>query len=139
MANPERGEVSITVGETTYTMVINFRAKLIAQHKARSIGLDLTWDQAVAAIQKGDAQCFQLFIWASLQKHHSSIDFDEIPEWIDAAGGEEGLERALRAVHESMTPDRRDVKALGGATKRPHKARANGTGANSNSQPSVSA
>ena len=140
MANPERGEVSLTIGETTYTMVMNFRAKVAAQVKAREVGLNLTWDQIVSAIGLGDAECFQIFIWASLRKHHPSMKLDDILDFIDAAGGEQGLERALKATYESMTPDPRDVKALGVETRRPRKARAvNGTGENLSSRPVVSA
>lgn len=139
MANPERGEVSITVGETTYTMVFNMGAMIAAEEKAEAIGMPLTWDEIVTKADQGSARCFRLFIWAMLIKHHPQVTLDQVSDLIDQVGGALGMQRAVQAAHRSVQPDRRDVQALG-STPRPRKARAvNGTGARSTSRPVASA
>ena len=139
MANPERGEVSITVGETTYTMVFNMGAMIAAEEKAEAIGMPLTWDEIVTKADKGSARCFRLFIWAMLHKHHRTLTLDQVSDLIDQVGGAAGMQRAVAAGHRGATPDPKDVQALGPAP-RPRKARAvNGTGASSTSRPVASA
>lgn len=137
MANPERGEISLTIGETTYTMVFNMGAMIAAEEKAESIGMPLTWDEIVTKADKGSARCFRLFIWAMLAKHHPSLTLDQVSDLIDVVGGAAGMQRAVEAGRRAVTADPKDVQALG---PRPRKARAvNGTGARSSSRPVASA
>ena len=136
MANPERGEVSLTIGETTYTMVFNMGAMIAAEEKAEAIGMPLTWDEIVTKADKGSARCFRLFIWAMFHKHHPVLSLDQVSDLIDQVGGALGMQRAVQAAHRSLQPDQRDTQALGPAPKRPRRAQAvNGTGARSTSRP----
>lgn len=138
MANPERGEVSITVDETTYTMVFNMGAMIAAEEKAEAIGMPLTWDEIVTRADKGSARCFRLFIWAMLSKHHPQLTLDQVSDLIDQVGGAIGMQRAVQAAHRGLQPDPKDAQALGPAP-RPRRARAvNGTGARSTSRPVAS-
>lgn len=140
MANSERGEVSLTIGETTYTMVFNMGAMIAAEEKAEAIGMPLTWDEIVTKADTGSARCFRLFIWAMLHKHHPVLTLEQVSDLIDQVGGAIGMQRAVQSAHRSMQPDPRDVQALGPAPKRPRKAQAvKGTGARSTSRPAVSA
>jgi len=139
MANPERGEVSIAVGETTYTMVFNMGAMIAAEEKAEAIGMPLTWDEIVTKADKGSARCFRLFIWAMLHKYHATLTLDQVSDLIDQVGGAAGMQRAVAAGQRAATVDPKDAQALGPAP-RPRKARAvNGTGARSSSRPVASA
>jgi hypothetical protein len=101
MANRERGEVSIEVGGTTYTLRPTINAICDVE--------DLTGDSFTQLAQRagaGDIRSMRALLWAYLQEQHS----DEIKTvrdaglWVNRAGGLAALEGKLREITQLNAP-----------------------------------
>ena len=143
MANRERGEVSRTIGGTSYTFVLDMAAMIAAETEAsRQAGKDVTWDQFWSQVVRGSARAAVVFVWAMLLRHHPDLSVEAVVQLIDEAGGVVGLQAVFEQGATSASPDPEDVKELGVSKKakgRPRKAQtAGGTGAAS-SAPAVDA
>lgn len=139
MANREKGEVSLVVGGTSYTLVLNMAAMIAAEEAASTPSKEVTWDQIVTKYSSGSAKYVRIFLWAMLHKFHPDMTLEQVGELVDEAGGVVEFARALEAGQRALTPDPEDVKALGVEAKRPRKARNDGTGVISISQRAASA
>jgi Phage tail tube protein, GTA-gp10 len=95
MANRERGEVSLTVNGTTYTL----RPTVNAICDLEDL-LQLPFAAIAEKASAGDIRAMRALMWAYLQDKHA----DEIKSprdagaWIERAGGLRQVETALREV-----------------------------------------
>ena len=114
-ANRERGEVSLTIGETSYLLKLTINGMIAAEDESASFGDRLSWDDIAKRSQGGDLRCLVLFIWALTRKCHSDLTREQIGDLIDAAGGLTGLLTVLQASVGASAPDPADIKVLGAA------------------------
>lgn len=130
MANKDKGEVSVTIDGTSYTLVLNTAAMIAAEEKASTLLRELTWDELMEKVHKGSAKYVRLFLWAMFQKHHPEVTVERAGELIDAVGGIAAMSAAIQAGQTAATPHVNDVKTLGlDKPDRPRKAQGGrGTG-----------
>lgn len=99
MANPERGEFSLKVGDRRYTL----RLTTNACAELEDLTNGKTIDAVVLGAQHGSVKSIRLLLWAALREHHPDIATDDpdsvkaIGVLVDQAGGFEGL---LQQVNE---------------------------------------
>jgi hypothetical protein len=134
MTNPEKGEVDLVINGTTYTLTLK-TAALMAYQKHFSTPeklADLEWLMTQA--QSGSIEHVVALFWASLQKFHPAITFQDAVNLIDDAGGIEKLDASLLEAAQSTMPDKKDADELKEAVARPRKARStHGTGGSGSS------
>lgn len=131
MANTHKGEVSVVIGSTTYTLALTLNAMCELQEKFGE-----SWEKVAAKAEQGSPLHLRSLLWVSLRKHHKDLTLEEFGDMdlVDVRS----LGRAFAQLVEASTPDSRDVQALqGGKSKRPRGAQAGqgGTGVNSTSTP----
>lgn len=106
MANPERGEVDLVIGETTYTIKLGRNALASVE------GLLGRGFPEIAATLNADPQIsvMRAILWAGLQRHHPGIDLLQVGDLMDDAGDEligEKIGEALKlAFPEARASDR---------------------------------
>jgi hypothetical protein len=126
-ANPERGEVDITVDGKTYTLKLSMNAAATLQGRTKKT-IGTLMDEATAL----DFVAIRSIVWLLLQKHHAA-DFkteDKVGEFMDDAGGVAPFFDALQTLGKANSAGP-DPNATAQET--------NGTGANSTSVPGGSA
>lgn len=81
MANANKSEVALTIGETTYTLKFgrNAMASVEGLFGGRSFG-DIASEQSFSVLRA--------MFWASLQKHHPEIDLLATGDLMDEADDE---------------------------------------------------
>lgn len=140
MANKERGEFALKVGDTPYTLRLTTNACCELEDFTQG----RTWDQVMAGVRQGRMKDVRLLIWTALRQHHPELASDKpesvkaIGNLIDEAGGLAGILGQIQAFLQMNLPEAADVSAEGSAEARPPNAQA-GTGDRSTSTPAPSA
>ena len=135
MANREKGEVSVVIAGTSYTLVKRFKACVEAEAMLRSLGRPTTWGEIEKGLDSNSAESISVIIWALLHTYHPDMTLDDVYAMLDEVGADV-VGQAIGSAFMAAIPDQRDVKAL--AQSRPRKAQPiRGTGENTNSQPAA--
>lgn len=134
VANPERGEVNLTVDGAVYTLKLSMNAAVILQKRAgKTIGTLLS------DCNRLDFEAIRSVVWLLLQKHHAD-EFkteDQVGNLIDAAGGIAPFADAVSEITKVNT-----VEGEGKGKARPggpRPAQTSGTGGRSSSSLAASA
>lgn len=102
LANPERGEVSMDIAGTTYTLKLSMNAAVALERKLKKrIG------QLLAEVNALGLDATRTMVWLLLQKHHAA-DFkteDAVGNLIDDAGGIQAFFETLKALFEANAPE----------------------------------
>jgi hypothetical protein len=134
MANREKGEVSLTSGETTYTLAMTFNGMIAAEDASEAIfGRRLTWQELATGVEKQGLRELRLLIWALTRRHHPEMSIEDVGEKIIGSfSGIGGLRHVIDRVFDTSAPDPEDTKELPvNGTGRPRKALRAGTGVTS--------
>lgn len=86
MANEERGEVDLVVGDKTYTLRMSVNAIVETQKRTNK-----TFGELVRSLQALDVSAMRELVWMLLKKHHAK-DFptpEKVGDLIDDAGSNE--------------------------------------------------
>lgn len=83
MANPERGEVELVAGATTYTLVLSFNA--ICEMQSRT---QRTYGQLLSAVVSLDYVALREVTWQLLRAHHAKAfpTLDSVGDLIEQIG-----------------------------------------------------
>lgn len=144
MANPQKGEVDLTLGGQTYTLRLGAGALIALQESLREHDGTVTpLEQIFAQAIGGRVLAIRAVLWAGLQRHHPTMTLAGVEDILDAASEAE-VATLLRGLAGSTSPDPADAAALGvtgAAAGRPRTARGTrrGTGVASISTPAGSA
>jgi hypothetical protein len=131
MANPERGEVALTVGDRVYTLVLDFNAYCELEELLSTPDARVTWAQAIwLAIKDGGSAIYQrAMVWASLRRYHKDLSLDDVSDLIQSVGGFEALVETMGKLRKASEPE---------GEARPRKARqATKAGARTTSTPAA--
>lgn len=145
MANRENGEVSIQVGDKTYTMALTLDAMVALEDMFSTPQKVVTFQDVAEAADRGSVKHLRAMLWAVLQLHHPELTIKEISPLVQAAGGIRKMQSKFIELGKASTADPLDLDALGIATgKNPPPAQAtkkatNGTGGGSISAPGARA
>lgn len=115
MANPERGEVALTVGDQTYTLVLDFEAYCIAERfMSKDEGRTVSFPEIWAGVMVGSWRHIRGLLCGAFTTHQPHMSPEQIGKVIVAAGGP-------KAILEKIS----ELKELSGLENksRPHQAR----------------
>lgn len=139
MANRERGEREIEIGQKRYTAVMDLEAMCrLEDHWTQQYdGKETTFAEVMEKGMRGSIKHARSILWASLLRHHPDVTLADVSGITFLE-----LQQQMKTLGESTGPDEADLKEAGIKGKRPQKAQVNGagsTGANSTSKPGASA
>lgn len=133
--DPERDEVALTIGDRTYTYILDMAA-LFKAEKAMSDeeGQIVGSNEILFGSARGSNRHTRVLLWAALQRNHPDVTLDAATDLLAKVGGSPGLLAVLKELRKSTEPDPEDKPS------RPRKARQpRGTGARSTGLPAASA
>lgn len=122
-ANPERGEVALTVGDRSYILVLDFDGICAAEEAMSDQTKAVTIAEIVLHAARGSHRHARVLAWAALKRRQPDITLEHAGEVIVSVGGVDAFFDTVKKLRKSLEPDQEDRPA------RPRKARVNGTGA----------
>jgi hypothetical protein len=115
MANPERGEVDLEVGDTRYRLALGMGGLRAIQAAVSTPGHRVTLWEVVQGATNGDIEYLSVMVWGALQRHHPEVTQAGADTIIDQLGGLQAIPQVVALITEMMTattPDARDQGAL---------------------------
>lgn len=134
-ANPEKGEVELTIGDRVYVLTLKTRGLIALQKHFSTPDKRADLADIFVEAESGSLEHGIAIVWAAFLKYHPDVTFDQAVDLIDEAGSLLAISEQIAQLSQSMVPDQEDVQALGDDVKRPLKAQRRGTGARSTSRP----
>jgi hypothetical protein len=114
MANPERGEVALTVGDRTYTLVLDLNALCELEEELSTPDKVVTFGQVFLEAANYSGRACRAIAWASLRRHHSDMSMRDAADLIERAGGIEEFFSTVGKLRKTTEPE---------GENRPRKAR----------------
>jgi hypothetical protein len=113
MANKERGELRLSVGDQEYTLKLTTNACCEMEDRAGKV-----FDAVIAAASKGSLRDLRWLLWAMLQEYHSDtvITAQDVGKIIDRMGG---LAKVAGKINEMLALNRDDAAAEGKPKRTP--------------------
>lgn len=112
MANPERGEMAVTIGGVSYTLKSTIGSKIAVEAMfSKAEGRKVRWAEIVSELNKGSAEHTRAVIWSTFQAHHPEITLERAGELSDLLEAEQVYEAMAQTVI-AGEPDPQDVTAL---------------------------
>lgn len=143
MANRHKGEVSLDVDGTVYTMALTLDAMVALEDMFSTPDKAVTFDEVITRMEGGSARHLRGVLWAVLQLHHRELSVADVSPLVQAAGGINVLTAKFMELVKATQPDKQDLAALGVAAGNPPAAqgdgKSRGTTARSTSTRAVSA
>jgi hypothetical protein len=113
VANREKGEVSLEIGETSYTLYLDLNAMALLEDYFSTPQKDVTFDEVLQRVNRGSVRHIRAFVWAALQYHHPTITVKEAGDLVQKGGGLVEFGRKVQALGTSTIPDPDDLQVLG--------------------------
>ncbi len=102
MANPERGQVALQVGDTRYRLQLSFNALAVLK-KQTGLSLQGVFKAFREQNDDPDFELVQAVIWASMHDHHPDVTFEQAGALVPDGGIEELIE-TLQALFQAAMP-----------------------------------
>jgi len=132
MANPERGEVALTVGDRTYRLVLDLNALCELEDLLSTPDQAVTFGQVFLHASQYSGRHCRAIAWAALRRYHPDLSLADAADVIQAAGGIDEFFQTIAKLKKATEVE--------GDKGRPRKARqAAGTGGRTSSTPNGSA
>lgn len=141
MANRERDEVDLSVGDQTYTLVLTTNAMCEVEEKMSTPLRRVSFADVLIASKHHSVAATRAIFWACLREHYPQITLDAAGKLMDQAGGAKTFAEKFAAMVLSAVPAKSDLDELGIEVPkdRPRKAQRRrtraGTGKNSTATP----
>ena len=144
MANRHKGEVTIDVEGTAYTLALTIDAMVALEDQFSTPQKLVTFQEILGLADRGSVKAMRALIWAALQRHHPTITLTDVSDLVQRAGGLAAFVQTFSALAKVSFADPKDLEALGVPTgANPPRAQGGtpirGTGGRSTSTPAVSA
>lgn len=130
MANPERGELALKVGDQTYTLVLDLNAICEIEEAMSTNGQLVTIAQVFIAAAHLSTRHVRVLLWGALQRHHKGTSLEFAGSLLEELGGPEQFFATMKKLRGLTEPE---------GKSRPRKARQSKAGAHSTSTPIASA
>lgn len=124
MSNPERGEVTLDAGGTSYRLRLTLNAMCELEDALSTPEKPVTFLEVLGRLRRSSAKDIRWIVWAALREHHPEMTLKDAGELVQEAGGLFDFAGKLQTLTASAEPDPEDVKALGVDTASPRLAQA---------------
>jgi len=124
MANPERGQVALTVGDRTYTVVLDMNALCELEELLSTDARSVTAGEAILQAARGSFRHTRALIWAALRRFHPDVSVTDAGALIEAMGGPDQCLETIGKLRKASEPE---------GDGRPRKARQSKAGARTSS------
>lgn len=117
MANPERGELALTVKDCVFTVVLDFEAMATAEgfmSAAEGRNVPIAEILVAAASPVPSYRHMRALMCGALRRHHPEMTPEQVGQFIVDAGGPEALIKLIKKMRGLSEPE---------GTGRPRKAR----------------
>jgi len=121
MANRERGEGRVVVGDREYTVVCTTNAQCELETHLSTAAREVTTGDVIDAIQRRSKTALRAFLWACLLTHHRA-EFptaEAVGPLMDEAGADY-LAGVVAETWKSSQPTAEDLVAAGGPAPAPN-------------------
>ena len=105
MANPERGEVALIVGDRTYTLVIDVNAVCELEELLSTPDQPVTSGQVFLLAAQRSVRHIRALVWASLRRHHPEMELSHTGQLIEDAGGVDEFLETLGKLRKASQPE----------------------------------
>jgi len=110
MANPQRGERTITVDGKDYIVKLTTGAMAKLEGLFSTPDKPMYFPQIIDCVMKGSVTHLQAYVWASLIDKQPDMTVDDASRLIDAAGGMVSFDKLLNQITDANTPDPEDLR-----------------------------
>ena len=115
MANPERGEVALPIGDRVYTLVTDMAARCQVEALFQTDDKPFAYAKVALFAASYSETHIRAIVWGALRRYHPEITLVQAGELIDKAGGSEKLLATIAKLQK--------LSELEGKKKRPQIAR----------------
>ena len=115
MANPERGEVALTVKDRTYTLVLDLNALCELEDLLSKPDQTVTFGQVFLLASQYSGRHCRAIAWAALRRYHPETSLADAADVIEAAGGIDQFFETISKLKKATEPE--------GGSGRPPRAR----------------
>lgn len=130
MANPQRGDVALTVGDRAFTLVLDFDAMCQLETLLSTPDRLVTAGEALLNALRLSHVHSRALLYAATRRNHKELSLVQCGDLIEEIGGVEKFLVTVLAIKDTAEPDKEDQ------TDRPQDARqTDGTGAPTTSKP----
>lgn len=113
MANPNKGEFPLTVGEQTFTLCFDVNQLCVCEGM-----LDMDASEITAKIGSGNLRLLRTVLWVGLQTHHKDVGMAEAGDLVTELGPAAVQEALIRGIAAAFPePPKPDAKAKAGASE----------------------
>jgi hypothetical protein len=113
MANRQKGEVSIDVDGTTYTLALTVDAMVALEEMFSTPAKSVTFQDVITESDKGSIKHLRGLLWSLLQLHHPELGIKDISPLVQRAGGLGVFAAKFMELAKSAFADPADLEALG--------------------------
>jgi hypothetical protein len=113
MANAEKGEVSLVIGDDTYTLALTIDSMVALEEAFSTPTKAVTFQDVMAAADRGSITHLRAFLWAALIEHHPSMTIKDISPLVQKAGGVAAITMKLMELAKRSAADADDLAVLG--------------------------
>lgn len=123
MANPERGEIALTIGDRVYTLVTDFNARCEVEALFQTDDKPFGYEKVALFAASYSSTHLRAIVWGALRRYHPEITLVQAGELILEAGGAEALMKTITKVQKASSvegkktrpPQARQPKSTAGA------------------------
>jgi hypothetical protein len=113
MANPHKGEVSLDIDGTTYTLALTIDSMVALEEAFSTPTKEVTFQEVMAAADRGSIKHLRAFLWAALMDHHPTMTIKDISPLVQKAGGIAVITMKLMELAKESAADTQDLAVLG--------------------------
>lgn len=128
MANRERGEVSVEIDGTSYTLCIDLNAMCRLEEMFSTPDREVTFQDVLKKVNAGNLRYMRAIFWSAFLKYHPTLKLEDVSGLIQGAGGIGGFSQKmlgqLGLAVEATQPNPSDVAVLSRGAKSPRSAQA---------------
>jgi hypothetical protein len=105
MANQERGEVTLKVGDREYVLVFDFEAYCQAEELCSTGGEIVPIGRIFVAAASGSYRHLRALMYGVTRSHHHSLSLKDVGQIIVDAGGPEELLSTIKKLRKVSEPE----------------------------------